>query len=85
MKLTPETLGEAMLLRLRDVREARGWTQEELAAYAGVPQAAISRFEAGRNAATVENFLRICSALGFAIDDAYYAEAHKWPKGPAEP
>jgi transcriptional regulator with XRE-family HTH domain len=35
--------------RLRHERESRGWTQQQLAAKAGVPQETISRLETGKH------------------------------------
>ncbi len=34
-------------IRLREVREMRGYTQEEAAKYIGVDQSALSRYECG--------------------------------------
>ena len=38
--------------RLRELREARGWTQHQLAAAAGVTAAAVKSLERGRNSPT---------------------------------
>ena len=44
MELTP------ISIRIEDLRNGRGWSQAELARKSGVPQATISRIEAGKTA-----------------------------------
>lgn len=64
-------------LRIKELREARQWSQRDLADRAGVRQATISQAEAGVgiNLATLE---RIADALGV---DAGYLIVHT-PKKP---
>lgn len=45
-------------------RIAKKWTQEELAAHAGVTQNTITRLESGTTNPTVETISRVASALG---------------------
>ncbi|MFI7528189.1 multiprotein-bridging factor 1 family protein [Nocardia salmonicida] len=49
--------------KVREAREARGWTQTELAKRAGMKQNAISRFEAGDGVPTLQTLDRLVSAL----------------------
>ncbi|MEU1982528.1 MULTISPECIES: helix-turn-helix domain-containing protein [Nocardia] len=49
--------------KVREAREARGWTQAELARRAGMKQHAVSRFEAGDVVPTLTTLDRIASAL----------------------
>ena len=49
---------------IRDLRVARGLTQEQLAAAAGLPQSHISRLECGKHTATYVTIERIAAALG---------------------
>lgn len=49
--------------KVREAREARGWTQAELAERAGMKQHAISRFEAGDVVPTLTTLDRIAAAL----------------------
>ena len=59
MKLTP------IYVRIRETREARGWTQEELAERAGVTQGTISRIETGKVASLdLAVFEKLAKALG---------------------
>ena len=55
--------------RIKQCRAHHGWSQHELARQSGVPQALISRLEAGRRASvTTEVAKRLALALGTSID-----------------
>lgn len=60
--------------RVRELRAARGLTQEELADQIGVSQAHVSRIEAGA-APSLELAQTICRALEVQLSDA-------WPTSP---
>jgi excisionase family DNA binding protein len=64
--------------RLRQLREAAGWSQLQLAAASGLTNEAISRLEAGRNAPLGESVRRLALALG--IEPARFIE--RAPIGP---
>ncbi|MBF6300600.1 helix-turn-helix domain-containing protein [Nocardia amamiensis] len=49
---------------VREAREARGWTQIELAARSGLKQHAISRLEAGDVVPTLTTLEKIAQAFG---------------------
>jgi transcriptional regulator with XRE-family HTH domain len=52
-------------IRLQEFREAKGWSQAELARRSGVPQPTISRIESGRtNSIELGNLERLADALG---------------------
>lgn len=52
-------------LRLRELREAKGWSQNELARESGVPQYTISRLEAGeRESVNLLQLEKLATALG---------------------
>jgi transcriptional regulator with XRE-family HTH domain len=56
---------EVLLELLRDLREAQGWTQEQLAKKLGRPQSTVSKIEAGERKLDVCQFvdyLRILNA-----------------------
>ncbi len=59
-----EGLGE----RVRRLRTARGWTQEQLARQAGLSKSAISEAESETTQPRGPNLVRIASALGASID-----------------
>lgn len=51
-------------LRLKELREARGWTQTELADRAGVPQGTISKIESGKTGGIdFDNLEKLADAL----------------------
>lgn len=56
---------------LRECRLALGWSQEELAARAGISRAGISAIEIGRLVPSVAASLAIASALGCRVEDLF--------------
>ena len=48
---------EALLRLLRDLREARGWTQEQLSRKLGRPQSTVSKIETGERRLDVCQFI----------------------------
>ncbi len=48
---------------VRDLRQAKGWSQKRLAAEAGMTQSAIARFEAGGSVPTLAVLERLARAL----------------------
>lgn len=48
---------------LRNARQAKGWTQEELAREAGIPAPQVSRIERGVRDVRLTTLLRVLSAL----------------------
>jgi transcriptional regulator with XRE-family HTH domain len=60
--------------QLRRLRQARGWSQEELAERAGLDRTYISGCERGRRNIGIENLFRLSAALGVKpaklIDDS---------------
>ena len=52
-------------IRLQEMREAKGWSQAELARRSGVPQPTISRIEASESGSiSLANLERLADALG---------------------
>lgn len=49
---------------VRELRQAKGWSQAELASAAGMTQSAVARFEAGGTVPTLAVLGRIARALG---------------------
>jgi transcriptional regulator with XRE-family HTH domain len=57
-------------IRVEELREAKGWSQAELARRSGVPQPTISRIEAGESGSiSLANLERLADALG--VDAGY--------------
>jgi HTH-type transcriptional regulator/antitoxin HipB len=63
--LAVATAGE----KVRYERRARGWTQEELAAKAGIALASVSRIETGHNEPRITSLRRIAKAFGLEPRD----------------
>jgi molybdate-binding protein/transcriptional regulator with XRE-family HTH domain len=57
--------------RVRALRQARGWTQEELAAVAGLSRAGVSAIEAARLVPSVAAALGLARALGCSVEDLF--------------
>ena len=53
-------------IRIRQIRKARGWTQEEFGAIAGLDYKYLGAIERGEKNLTIDNIEKI--AKGFAID-----------------
>ncbi|MEO3860915.1 helix-turn-helix transcriptional regulator [Acrocarpospora sp. B8E8] len=70
----------AIGVRIRAAREARGWTQTDLADRTGYTQATISRWEGGHRDITAIDLLRVADALGVTAADLL-PKAHCAPEG----
>lgn len=57
------------MLKIREVRKARKFTQAELAKCTGISAVCISRYERGKRKLDVEDAKRIADALGCKLDD----------------
>jgi ribosome-binding protein aMBF1 (putative translation factor) len=53
---------------VRELREARGWSQTQLAHAAGMTQSAVARFEAGGIVPTLPVLERLAEALDVELD-----------------
>lgn len=66
---------EQMGPRLRAVRQARGWTLDDLASRAGMSPSTLSRLESGKRQASLELLLPLTRQLGIRVDDLLPREA----------
>lgn len=53
--------------RVREARDARGWSQEEFAERAGVSRPSIARIERGDDVSTA-TLVKVTGALGLSVD-----------------
>lgn len=60
---------ETFATRLRTLREARGWTQEDLSAAAGIRQQAVSLLELGKRQPGMKTLCKLADALQCKLDD----------------
>ena len=59
-----------MGMRIRQVRKAKGWSQDELAKKCGIS------IERGTRIMSLETFVSICSALGAGAEELLWGVAH---------
>jgi transcriptional regulator with XRE-family HTH domain len=55
--------------KLREHRQASGWSQKELAANAGVSPSTVAALEAGRRGSKISTLLFLCVALDITVED----------------
>lgn len=61
--------GVKKIARLAEARQAKGMTQEQLAAATGVHRVTIARIETGEASPKAETLKRLADALGVRMDD----------------
>lgn len=59
--------------KIRSLRQARGWTQEQLAEYADLHVSYIVLLEKGANRATIETLKKLAKAFCISISDLVHA------------
>jgi transcriptional regulator with XRE-family HTH domain len=62
-------VGATLAERVKELREARGWSQGQLAEKAGFDSGYISLIEAGKRVPKLENRRKLADALGVAITE----------------
>jgi len=67
MKPIRKLLGE----RIRELRKAKGYTQEQLAELVGVEPRHISRVEGGYSSPSIDRLARVSEVLGVPIKDLF--------------
>ena len=62
--------------RIKEVREAKGMTQESLATQSGVSRGTIVALESGEaKTTTTKTLVKIANALGTTVEDIFFAES----------
>lgn len=56
------------MIRLKELRESRQWTQEKLGEILKVQKSAISKYETGRIALTTDLIISICNEFNVSAD-----------------
>jgi len=56
-------------MRLRELREAKGWSQTDFAKRMDVEPCAVGHWESGRRTPSWENAMRIADTLNVSLDD----------------
>ncbi len=57
--------------RIRELRNARGWRQIDLAQHSGIHEVHLSRLESGNHQAGVETVKRIADAFGVSLSEMF--------------
>ncbi len=79
-----EHLRDLVRERVRELRLARGLTQEALCERAGISLDAVTRIERGSRVPTIDTIERLAGALGVAVTDLFGpSSAPRTPKTPA--
>ncbi len=65
-----------MGMRIRQVRKARKWSQEELAKKCGISMSFLGHIERGTRIMSLETFVNICGALDAGADEILWGVAH---------
>lgn len=60
-------LSEVVAQRVRQIRQAKGWSQEQLAEAAGLSRDAVSRIERNDRAARLDTVAAIAEGLGVEV------------------
>jgi len=71
-------------IKVKNLREGKGWSQEHLSAVAGISTKTIHRIETGKTKASLESQQALSDAFGISISELFYDQAQnnaeRWPK-----
>ncbi len=65
-----------MGMRIRQVRKAKGWSQDELAKKCGISMSFLGHIERGTRIMSMETFANICGALDAGADELLWGVAN---------
>lgn len=57
--------------KIKELREAKGLTQEHVAQQLGVTQGTVANWETGARTPTLANLVRVADILGVSLDEVY--------------
>lgn len=82
---TAEGLMQIVGSRVAELREARGWTQEELAELLDCTPKWIQTIERGQGNVSLRALAQLGSAFGVAVVELFSAPARSRPRRPGRP
>ena len=65
-----------MGMRIRQIRKAKGWSQDELAKKSGISMSFLGHIERGSRIMSLDTFVNICGALDAGADELLWGTAH---------
>ena len=65
--------------RIKEVRQERGWTQDQLAQAVGVSRSAVAQWETGRAGQITGNLTRIAASLDVGVEFLMYGSDKRAP------
>lgn len=65
-----------MGMRIRQVRKAKGWSQDLLAKKCGISMSFLGHIERGTRIMSLETFVNICGALDAGADELLFGTPH---------
>lgn len=63
-------------MRIREVRKAKGWSQDILAKKSGISMSFLGHIERGTRIMSLETFANICNALDTGADELLWGMIH---------
>lgn len=67
-----------MGMRIRQVRKAKGWSQEELSKKCDISMSFLGHIERGTRIMSLETFVRLCVALDVDAGELLWGEVHQF-------
>ena len=73
---------ESILSKISAMREARGWTEYQLAESSGLPQSTISSWYRKKLIPTIPSLYKICSAFGITLSQLFAENSSAYDLSP---
>jgi transcriptional regulator with XRE-family HTH domain len=79
LPVTRDQILKLLAQRIRSLRTAKGWTQEEFAELAAIQRSYLADLELGRRNPSVRTLVRVASAFGTAAQELLEGGVEKRP------
>ena len=74
LKLKKMNAREIFATRMKQLRAERGWSQDELAAYAGLHRAYVGTIERCEKSVTLDTVEKVANAFALPISDMFHMD-----------